>query len=130
MTRGPLTGLRVVELAGIGPGPFCAMMLADQGAQVLRVDRPGARAQQARQQLMNRGRQSAIIDLKRAEGTALLLALVSRADVLIEGMRPGVTERLGIGPDECMRANPGLIYARMTGWGQDGPLAATAGHDI
>jgi alpha-methylacyl-CoA racemase len=130
MSGGPLTGLRVVELAGIGPGPFCAMMLADQGAQVLRIDRPGAGAPQARQQLMNRGRQSAIIDLKRAEGRALLLALAGRADVLIEGMRPGVTERLGIGPQECMRENPGLIYGRMTGWGQDGPLADTAGHDI
>jgi alpha-methylacyl-CoA racemase len=130
MSGGPLTGLRVVELAGIGPGPFCAMMLADQGAQVLRIDRPGAGAPQARQQLMNRGRQSAIVDLKRAEGRALLLALAGRADVLIEGMRPGVTERLGIGPQECMRENPGLIYGRMTGWGQDGPLADTAGHDI
>jgi alpha-methylacyl-CoA racemase len=130
MSEGPLSGLRVVELAGIGPGPFCAMLLADLGAQVLRIDRPGARAQQARQQIMNRGRQSAIVDMKRAEGVQLLLALVSRADVLIEGMRPGVTERLGIGPQECLRENPGLIYARMTGWGQDGPLAATAGHDI
>ena len=130
MSEGPLSGLRVVELAGIGPGPFCAMLLADQGAQVLRIDRPGPPAPHARQQVMNRGRQSAIVDLKRAEGVQLLLALVRRADVLIEGMRPGVTERLGIGPQECARVNPGLIYARMTGWGQDGPLAATAGHDI
>jgi alpha-methylacyl-CoA racemase len=130
MSPGPLSGLRVVELAGIGPGPFCAMLLADLGAQVLRIDRPGAPARQDRQQVMNRGRQSAIVDLKRTEGTQLLLALVGRADVLLEGMRPGVTERLGIGPQECLRANPGLIYARMTGWGQDGPLAATAGHDI
>ncbi len=130
MSAGPLSGLRVVELAGIGPGPFCAMLLADLGARVLRVDRPGAPARQARQQLLNRGRQSAIVDLKRPEGAAVVLALVSRADVLLEGMRPGVTERLGIGPAECMRRNPGLVYARMTGWGQAGPLAATAGHDI
>jgi alpha-methylacyl-CoA racemase len=130
MGAGPLSGLRVVELAGIGPGPFCAMLLADLGARVLRVDRPGAPAGQARQQLLNRGRQSVIVDLKRPEGADVVLALVRRADVLLEGMRPGVTERLGIGPAECMRKNPGLIYARMTGWGQDGPLAATAGHDI
>jgi alpha-methylacyl-CoA racemase len=130
MSAGPLSGLQVVELAGIGPGPFCAMLLADLGARVLRVDRPGAPSRQARQQLLNRGRQSVIVDLKRPEGTEVLLALVSRADVLLEGMRPGVTERLGIGPEECMGRNPGLVYARMTGWGQAGPLAATAGHDI
>jgi alpha-methylacyl-CoA racemase len=130
MGEGPLSGLRVVELAGIGPGPFCAMLLADLGARILRVDRPGTPAGQARQQLLNRGRQSVIVDLKRPEGAAVVLALAGRADVLLEGMRPGVTERLGIGPAECMRRNPGLIYARMTGWGQDGPLADTAGHDI
>jgi alpha-methylacyl-CoA racemase len=130
MSGGPLRGLRVVELAGIGPGPFCAMLLADLGAEVLRVDRPGPPSPQARQQLLNRGRRSVIVDLKRPEAAGVVLALVSHADVLLEGMRPGVTERLGIGPQECMRQNPGLVYARMTGWGQDGPLAATAGHDI
>jgi alpha-methylacyl-CoA racemase len=127
---GPLSGLRVVEIAGIGPGPFCAMLLADLGATVLRVDRPGAATANARSQVLNRGRASAIVDLKRPEGAEVLLSLATRADVLIEGMRPGVTERLGIGPDECLRRNPRLIYARMTGWGQDGPLAGTAGHDI
>jgi alpha-methylacyl-CoA racemase len=130
MSTGPLSGLRVVELAGIGPAPFCAMLLADLGADVLRIDRPGAATAQARSQLLNRGRQSAIVDLKQPAGAELLLTLAGSADVLIEGLRPGVTERLGLGPDECLQRNPRLIYARMTGWGQDGPLASTAGHDI
>jgi alpha-methylacyl-CoA racemase len=128
---GPLTGLRVIELAGIGPGPFCAMLLADLGAEVLRIDRPGpADSSSARAQLLNRGRRSVIIDLKRKAGADLLLSLAEQADVLIEGMRPGVLERLGVGPDECLRRNPRLVYGRMTGWGQDGPLAKTAGHDV
>jgi alpha-methylacyl-CoA racemase len=170
-SRGPLAGVRVIELAGIGPAPFCAMMLADSGATVLRVDRPtvdrpgpaaaggpagpaaasgpadpaaatgpanpaaatgpanpaAARAQRA---FLNRGRQSVVLDLKQPRAVDALLRLVDAADVLLEGFRPGVTERMGVGPDACLRRNPRLVYARMTGWGQHGPLAATAGHDI
>jgi alpha-methylacyl-CoA racemase len=128
--RGPLAGVRVLELAGIGPGPFCAMMLADQGANVLRVDRPGPAPSRPERDLMNRGRQSAVLDLKQPQAVDALLRLVDNADVLLEGFRPGVTERLGVGPDACLARNPRLVYARMTGWGQDGPLAKTAGHDI
>ena len=130
---GPLAGLRVLELAGIGPGPFCAMMLADQGATVLRIDRPGVRPTSSglpEHELLNRGRQSAVLDLKHPRAIDALLRLVEAADVLLEGFRPGVTERLGIGPDVCLRRNPRLVYARMTGWGQQGPLAGAAGHDI
>jgi alpha-methylacyl-CoA racemase len=128
---GPLAGLRVLELAGIGPGPFCAMMLADQGATVLRIDRPGAAApRRPERELMNRGRQSAVLDLKHPRGIDALLRLADVADVLLEGFRPGVTERMGAGPDVCLARNPRLVYARMTGWGQDGPAAKTAGHDI
>jgi alpha-methylacyl-CoA racemase len=130
---GPLAGLRVLELAGIGPGPFCAMMLADQGATVLRIDRPGVPVTGSRQpehELLNRGRQSAVLDLKHPRAIDALLRLVEAADVLLEGFRPGVTERLGVGPDICLRRNPRLVYARMTGWGQQGPLAGAAGHDI
>jgi alpha-methylacyl-CoA racemase len=161
-SRGPLAGVRVIELAGIGPGPFCAMMLADSGATVLRLDRPAvdrpapapaggpanpaaaggpanpaaaggpanpaaARAQRA---FLNRGRQSVVLDLKQPRAVDALLRLVDVADVLLEGFRPGVTERMGVGPEACLRRNPRLVYARMTGWGQQGPLAATAGHDI
>jgi alpha-methylacyl-CoA racemase len=130
--RGPLAGVRVLELAGIGPGPFCAMMLADAGATVLRVERPGARAGHAQpeREFLNRGRQSVVLDLKQPRAVDALLRLVDVADVLLEGFRPGVTERMGVGPDTCLQRNPRLVYARMTGWGQDGPLAATAGHDI
>ena len=113
--RGPLAGLRVLELAGIGPGPFCAMLLADQGATVLRVDRPGgAPADKARPErdLMNRGRQSAVLDLKQPRAVDALLRLAEVADVLLEGLRPGVTERLGVGPEVCLRRNPRLVYAR------------------
>jgi alpha-methylacyl-CoA racemase len=127
---GPLAGLRVLELAGIGPGPFCAMMLADQGATVLRIDRPGASSRQPGHELLNRGRQSAVLDLKHPRAIDALLRLVEAADVLLEGFRPGVTERLGVGPDICLRRNPRLVYARMTGWGQQGPLSGAAGHDI
>jgi alpha-methylacyl-CoA racemase len=127
---GPLSGVRVVELAGIGPGPFCAMMLADAGATVLRIDRPGARAQHPEREFLNRGRQSAVLDLKHPDAVDALLRLVDTADVLLEGFRPGVTERMGVGPEACLARNPRLIYARMTGWGQDGPLATAAGHDI
>ena len=128
--HGPLAGVRVLELAGIGPGPFCAMMLADQGATVLRIDRPGAGRARAERELMNRGRRSAVLDLKHPRAVEALLRLVDAADVLLEGFRPGVTERMGVGPDVCLSRNPRLVYARMTGWGQQGPLSATAGHDI
>jgi alpha-methylacyl-CoA racemase len=135
---GPLTGVRVLELAGIGPGPFCAMMLADSGATVLRIDRPGLdrpgpaapSGPAPERAFLNRGRQSAALDLKHPQAVDALLRLVDTADVLLEGFRPGVTERMGVGPDVCLARNPRLIYARMTGWGQDGPLAAKAGHDI
>ena len=122
--------MRVLELAGIGPGPFCAMMLADQGATVLRIDRPGAASPRPERDLLNRGRQSAVLDLKHPRATDALLRLVDAADVLLEGFRPGVTERLGVGPEVCLRRNPRLVYARMTGWGQHGPMSVAAGHDI
>lgn len=129
---GPLVGLRVVELAGIGPGPHAAMLLADLGADVVRVERPAGGLQLApneHDQLL-RNRRSIMLDLKDPTDREMLLALAQQADVLIEGLRPGVTERLGIGPADCRARNPRLIYARMTGWGQDGPLAGRAGHDI
>lgn len=131
-TNGPLAGVRVVELAGIGPGPFAAMQLADLGADVVRVDRPGGAGLgiDPRYDLMNRNKRSVLLDLKSDDGPARLLDLVERADVLIEGYRPGVAERLGVGPGECLERNPRLVYGRMTGWGQDGPLAQRAGHDI
>lgn len=128
--KGPLRGIKVLELAGIGPGPHCAMMLADMGAEVLRVDRPGPVGGRPRVHLLNRGRRSVVLDLKRPEAIAALLSMAESADVLLEGFRPGVTERLGVGPDACLERNPRLIYGRMTGWGQEGPLALAAGHDI
>ncbi|WP_319460967.1 CaiB/BaiF CoA-transferase family protein [Micromonospora sp. RTP1Z1] len=128
---GPLSGVRVIELAGIGPGPFAAMMLADLGADVVRVDRTApAGFGSPPGDLLNRNRRSLAVDLKSAAGREVVLALVGRADALVEGFRPGVTERLGLGPDDCLAVNPRLVYGRMTGWGQHGPLAATAGHDI
>jgi len=130
---GPLEGVKVVEIAGIGPGPFCAMMLADMGAEVVRIDRAQSVTGligNASADLMNRGRRSVGVDLKNPEGVETVLRLVERADALIEGFRPGVTERLGIGPDVCLERNPKLVYGRMTGWGQDGPMAQAAGHDI
>ncbi|GHA76890.1 CaiB/BaiF CoA transferase family protein [Streptomyces termitum] len=129
---GPLDGVRVVELAGIGPGPFAAMLLADLGADVVRVDRPGGPGLgvDPAQDLTNRNKRSVLVDLKAEGGPAAVLDLVERADVLVEGYRPGVAERLGVGPDACLARNPRLVYGRMTGWGQDGPLAPTAGHDI
>jgi len=129
---GPLTGLRVVELASIGPGPHAAMILADLGADVLRVERPDAPfglGPQGRDQQL-RGRRTVTADLKSSADLETVLRLVAHADVLIEGYRPGVAERLGAGPQDCHRVNPRLIYGRMTGWGQDGPLASRAGHDI
>ena len=130
---GPLAGVRVVEVAGIGPGPFCAMVLADLGAEVVRVDRAsavGGTPGDARYDLLNRGRRSVAVDLKAEGGPEVVLRLVTEADALIEGFRPGVAERLGIGPEVCLERNPRLVYGRMTGWGQDGPLADSAGHDI
>ncbi len=130
--HGPLTGVRVVELAGIGPGPFAAMLLADLGADVVRVDRPGGAGLgiDPTSDLTNRNKRSVLLDLKSEEGPARVLDLVERADILIEGYRPGVAERLGVGPEACLARNPQLVYGRMTGWGQDGPLAERAGHDI
>src|SRR6266568_498988 len=127
---GPLEGFKVIEMAGIGPGPFTAMMLADMGAEVLRVDRPIARVLNPDKDVLNRGRRSVAVDLKHPDGVQTVLRLVEQADALIEGFRPGVMERLGLGPDECLARNPKLVYGRMTGWGQDGPLAHAAGHDI
>ena len=130
---GPLAGVRVVELVGIGPGPFAGMLLADLGADVIRVDRPGGNALQVsvpEKDILNRGRPSVAVNIKDPRGVEVVLQLVEKADVLIEGFRPGVTERLGLGPDDCFARNPQLVYGRMTGWGQSGPLAHTAGHDI
>jgi alpha-methylacyl-CoA racemase len=127
---GTLTGLRVVEMTGLGPAPFAAMMLADCGAQVLRIDRPSGPQRAGFRDLLGRGRQSVAIDLKKSAGIELGLRLIARADVLIEGFRPGVMERLGLGPEVCIAKNPQLIYGRMTGFGQQGPLANAAGHDI
>ncbi|MES4891512.1 CaiB/BaiF CoA-transferase family protein [Streptomyces sp. NPDC096012] len=130
--NGPLTGVRVLELAGIGPGPFAAMLLADLGADVVRVDRPGGPglAIDPAYDVTNRNKRSVLIDLKAPDGPARVLDLAERADILVEGYRPGVAERLGIGPEECHARNPRLVYGRMTGWGQDGPLAPRAGHDV
>jgi alpha-methylacyl-CoA racemase len=126
---GPLAGVRVVELAGIGPGPFCAMLLADLGAEVLRVDRPAA-ARPGWPTVLARGRRSVAVDLKHPDGAGVVLDLVASADALVEGFRPGVAERLGIGPDACLARNPRLVYGRVTGWGQEGPWRLAAGHDI
>ena len=134
---GPLAGLKIVELAGIGPGPFCAMLLSDMGAEVIRVDRAanvgrdiGREGEHARFGLLQRGRRNIAVDLKNPGGVDAALRLIDRADALVEGFRPGVMERLGLGPETCLARNPRLVYGRMTGWGQDGPIAHTAGHDI
>jgi alpha-methylacyl-CoA racemase len=131
---GTLSGYKIVEFAGIGPAPMCAMLLADMGADVLRIDRAEDAALgislDAKYSLLSRGRKSVAIDLKKPEGVAAAMKLVERADALLEGFRPQVMERLGLGPDECLKRNPKLIYGRMTGWGQEGPLAHAAGHDI
>jgi CoA-transferase family III len=137
--EGPLAGVKVLEMAGLGPTPFGCMLLADLGADVIRVDRVAdvtARNSSAAHELiagtdyLGRGRRRVAIELKHPEGVELVMALVERADVLVEGFRPGTMERLGLGPDSCRVRNPRLVYARMTGWGQDGPLARAAGHDI
>ena len=125
---GPLSGFRVIELAGIGPGPFCGMLLSDMGAEVIRVDRIGGSGR--RRDVLARNRRSIAVDLKQPAGVDVVLQLVETADALFEGFRPGVTERLGLGPKDCMARNPELVYGRMTGWGQDGPIAHAAGHDI
>ncbi len=126
---GPLAGVKVIEIAGIGPGPFCAMMLSDMGADVIRVDRKGARGG-TKYDILSRGRKSIAVDLKKPEGVETVLKLIEQADALIEGFRPGVMERLGLGPDVALQRNPKLIFGRMTGWGQDGPMAHAAGHDL
>ena len=127
---GPLHGIRIIEFAGIGPGPFAGMMLADMGAEILRIDRPGPVDSTTAADVLSRGRRSVVLDLKSPEGRETALALVAKADALIEGFRPGVMERLGLGPLDCHARNPALVYGRMTGWGQTGPLAQAAGHDI
>lgn len=131
---GPLEGVKIIELAGLGPAPFAGMMLADAGADIIRVDRADRATYPPRQDahvdLMNRGRRSVAVDLKHPDGVGLVLRLLEGADGLMEGFRPGVAERLGLGPDACLARNPQLVYGRMTGWGQDGPMAQAAGHDI
>ena len=133
-SRGPLAGYKIIEIAGIGPGPFAAMMLSDMGAEVVRVERVqavrDATSSNANWDVMQRGRKNIAIDLKQPDGVEALLQLVERADALIEGFRPGVMERLGVGPDICLARNKKLVFGRMTGWGQDGPYANSAGHDI
>ena len=127
MAQGPLVGVKVVEFAGIGPGPFCGMLLADMGADVVRIDRAEGRGFP---DLANRGKRSIALDLKKAEGVEAALSLIDQADALLEGFRPGVMERLGVGPDVALKRNPKLVYGRMTGWGQTGPWSSMAGHDI
>jgi len=128
---GPLRGVKVVELAGLGPTPYAGMLLSDMGADVIRVDRPGvARPQDGPEYALARGRRSIVVDLKQPDGVEAVLALVEHADALLEGFRPGVAERLGLGPETCLARNPALVYGRMTGWGADGPLSHTAGHDL
>ena len=128
---GPLRGVKVVEIAGIGPGPHACMILADLGADVIRIERPGGQLLAGgATMVLNRGRPSVALDLKNPEAAATVLELVRNADVVVEGMRPGVTERLGLGPDDCLAVNPRIVYGRMTGWGQHGPLASAAGHDM
>lgn len=127
---GPLKGITAVEFVGVGPGPFAAMWLADMGAEVVRIDRPGQRWNQTRGDILNRGRRSMALDLKAPGATDVALRMIDRADILLEGYRPGVMERLGLGPETCLERNPRLVYGRMTGWGQDGPRRMEAGHDI
>ena len=130
---GVLDGIRIIEIAGIGPGPFCGMLLADMGAEVILVERAGAKGDMldlGKNAIINRGKRSVALNLKNPQSIEAVLRLIASADGLIEGMRPGVMERLGLGPSICLARNPGLVYGRMTGWGQDGPLAQTAGHDL
>ena len=128
---GPLQGFRIIELSGIGPGPFCGMMLADMGAEVIRIDRPGGNpSSEGGHDILFRNRRAVAVNLKHPDGVKTVLALCAKADAIFEGYRPGVAERLGVGPADCMAVNPKLVYGRMTGWGQTGPLAQAAGHDI
>ena len=127
---GPLKGLKIIEMAGIGPGPFCGMVLADLGAKIIRVDRASAIGTGSKQDAANRGKKSIAVDLKSKEGVEVVLKLVETADAIFEGFRPGVMERLGLGPDVCSKRNERIVFGRMTGWGQEGPLANAAGHDI
>ena len=131
---GPLKGIKIIEFAGIGPGPFCAMMLSDMGAEIIRIERKvkfqGPVAGESKYNILNRGRRSIGMDLKNEMSVRAVYKLIEKADAITEGFRPGVMEKLGLGPDECMKINPGLVYGRMTGWGQEGPLASAAGHDI
>jgi alpha-methylacyl-CoA racemase len=131
---GPLEGVKILEIAGIGPGPFAGMMLSDMGAEVVRIDRAdrvrGGDPENPPKDILARGRRSVAVDLKNPQGVEVVLAMVEKADVLIEGFRPGVMERLGLGPEICLARNPGIVFGRMTGWGQEGPLAHAAGHDI
>ncbi|MCH8507052.1 MAG: CoA transferase [Ectothiorhodospiraceae bacterium] len=128
---GPLSGLRIIEMAGIGPGPFCGMLLADMGAEVIRIDRPGAeRLSGWRFDITTRGRQTICLDMKKPGAAEVVLKMLESADAIFEGFRPGVMEQMGLGPDDCLARNPALVYGRMTGWGQFGPLAKAAGHDI
>jgi len=129
---GPLSGVRIVEMGAIGPGPFAGMMLADMGAEVIRIERPEGLTviPEPKYDVMKRGRRSVSLDLKHPDGVAVVLDLIKEADALIEGFRPGVMESLGLGPDECLSRNPRLVFGRITGWGQEGPLARVAGHDI
>src|SRR3954452_11862362 len=129
-TFGPLAGVRVIEVAGLGPTPYAGMLLSDMGADVVRVDRPGTRPQSGGSYALSRGRRSIVVDLKQPDGAETVLALAERADAVIEGYRPGVAERLGIGPEQCLARNPRLVYGRMTGWGNEGPLSGTSGHDL
>ncbi|MBL4610767.1 CaiB/BaiF CoA transferase family protein [Halopseudomonas sp.] len=128
---GPLKGKRVIEMVGLGPAPFCGMMLADMGAEVIRIDRPNAGHDGAwKYDILSRNRATVCLDLKQPEGVEAVLKLVEKADALIEGFRPGVMEKIGLGPDECLARNPALVFGRMTGWGQYGPLSQAAGHDM
>ena len=127
---GPLNGIKVIEMAGIGPGPFAGMLLADMGAEVISVERRKGKKGIRLPDCSRRGKKSIVLDLKSKEGIESLKQMIGKADVLFEGFRPGVMERLGIGPDECLSINPKLVYGRMTGWGQTGPLSKAAGHDI
>ncbi|MCB1813828.1 MAG: CoA transferase, partial [Candidatus Competibacteraceae bacterium] len=129
---GPLQGIKIIEFAGLGPAPFCGMLLSDLGAEVVRIERPSTQPPlfDPSKDILNRGRRSLELDLKHPPALAAVRTMLEQADALIEGFRPGVMERLGLGPDECLTRNPKLVYGRMTGWGQDGPLAHSAGHDI
>ena len=132
MSTGPLAGVKVLEIQGIGPGPFCCMMLADMGADVVRIDRAGNVREMSgpSKDVLARGRRSVAVDLKSPDGIETVLKMVEQADVIVEGFRPGVMERLGLGPDVCLERNPKIVFGRMTGWGQEGPMAHAAGHDI